>query len=348
MVRITTDSGQASGFIFETTDGGVAYVLTNFHVIEGAEQVEVRAADENDYIATVLGYDANKDLAVLEICCGVFEVLSIQDPQAIEVGAEVIAIGFPLGLEGSPTVTSGIVSALRYVERYQSWIIQTDAPINPGSSGGPLLFSTGEVAGVISSFVRDQRGVSIDGVSFAISWESVLDSLSSLREGKRVDLPTPAPTPSPTPEAAGWRAYTDPRHGYGIEFPSDWEMDNSDEARLDLVSPDGAAAVHVFMYDSPAASLEAWVQETIVSLREYHADLFEIIDQFIEEDEGGTGAAAILYRARTSPEFCTTLRSHLFVTAVEVSLVVETRVCEEFGEEYMPVLEGIVTSIFQE
>ncbi len=330
------------------TEGGGAYVLTNYHVVEDVEEVEVEVEGVSTYTATRLGFDAYKDLAVLEVCCGTFHALPLQDSDSIAVGAEVIAIGYPLGIAGSPTVTRGIVSAYRYDDNYRSWVIQTDTSINPGSSGSPLLLSNGEVAGINTFYIRDRNGTAIEGVNFAISSQSIRDSLPGLKEGEQISLPTPAPTPIPTQAGTGWQEYTHPHSGLALEVPTDWAIDGREEGRLDLVSPDGTAAVHVFMYDSPAASLEDWVQETIVSLREYHADLFEIIDQFIEEDEEGTGAAAILYRARTSPEFCTTLRSHLFVTAVEVSLIVETRVCEEFGEQFMPELERIVSSMFQE
>ncbi|MCY4365492.1 MAG: trypsin-like peptidase domain-containing protein [Chloroflexi bacterium] len=340
VVRIETDWGQATGFIVGITEGGGAYVLTNYHIVEDAKEVEVEGEEASTYTATRLGYDAYKDLAVLQICCGTFFALTLQGSDTIAVGTEVIAIGYPLGIAGSPTVTRGIVSAYRYDDDYRSWVIQTDASINPGSSGSPLLLANGEVAGINTFYIRDRNGTSIEGVNFAISSQSIRESLPRLKEGDQITLPTQA--------APEWHEYSHSHSGLALEVPTDWTIDGQEEGRLDLVSPDGTAAVHVFLYDSPAASLEAWVQETIVSLREYHADLFEIIDQFIEIDEDGNGAAAILYRARTSPEFCTTLRSHLFVTAVQVSLIVETRVCEEFEEELMPALERIVKSMLLE
>ena len=348
VVRITTDTGQASGFIVAIADDGGAYVLTNYHVVQDAEDVEVEVEGVSNYAASLVGYDAYKDLAVLEICCGTFYALPMQDSNAIPVGIEVIAIGYPLGIAGSPTVTRGIVSAYRYDDRYQSWVIQTDASINPGSSGGPLLLANGEVAGINTFYIRDGNGASVDGVNFAISSQSILGSLPGLKQGMRVALPTLAPTPNPTRAATEWQEYTYPHFGLAFEVPTDWTIENREEGRLDLLSPGETAAVHIFNFRTPAASLEAWVRETIVSLREYHEDLFEIIDQYIEESDDGAGAAAIVYRARTSPEFCTTLRSHLLLTAPEGSLIVETRVCEESGEEYLPVLERILRSVFRE
>ena len=330
------------------TEGGGAYVLTNYHVVEDLEEVEVEVEGVSTYTATRLGFDAYKDLAVLEVCCGTFHALPLQDSDSIAVGAEVIAIGYPLGIAGSPTVTRGIVSAYRYDDNYRSWVVQTDTSINPGSSGSPLLLLNGEVAGINTFYIRDRNGAAVEGVSFAISSQSIRDSLPGLKEREQITLPTPAPTPIPTQAGTEWQKYTHLHSGLALEVPTDWTIDDREEGRLDLVSPDGTAAVHFFVYDSPAASPEAWVQETIVSLREYYADLFEIISQYIEQDEDGNGAAAIFFRARISPEFCTTLRSYLFVTSVQASLIVETRACEEFHEEFWPELDHIVSSMFQE
>ena len=120
MVRANTDHGQASGFIIGTTDTGGAYIMTNYHVVEGAKTVEVQVHDTETCPATVLGYHGQKDLALLEICCGSFQALSLQETDAVTVGEEVIAIGYPLGIAGPPSVTSGIISAYRYNDERQS------------------------------------------------------------------------------------------------------------------------------------------------------------------------------------------------------------------------------------
>ncbi|MDE2939982.1 MAG: S1C family serine protease [Chloroflexota bacterium] len=343
-MRVNTDRGQASGFIAETTEAGRAYVLTNYHVVEEAVSVEVQVNEVDSYIGIILGYNALKDMALLEICCGTFHALPLRDTDALKVGAEVTAIGYSLGIAGSPTFTRGIVSAHRYDEAYRSWVIQTDASTNPGSSGGPLLLDSGKVAGINSFFVRDRNGVLVDGVSFAISSESIRESLPSLKLGERVDIPTPTPEPSPVPVVDDWQTYSHPRYGYTIEIPAGWTINDKEEGRLDLLSPGEYAAVHIFTFDSQAVSLEAWVEETIRTLREYNQELFEVTYRRIEEQENGTGVAAIIYWGRTSLEFCITYRTHMFIVLEGGGLTIESRMCKESIEEYEEVVARILKS----
>ena len=341
MVRISSGAGSGTGFIFETTDSGGAYILTNYHVIEAASRLEVSVNESTNLQPTVLGYNAYRDLAVLEICCGTFEALSLQGSPNVKPGEEVIAIGYPLGIAGGPTVSRGIVSNYRYDESYQAWLIQTDAPINPGNSGRPLLLSNGKVVGINTFIIREDQGVSVEGVGFAISGQSILASLDELKQGIIVDIPTPTPDP---PQDA-WQTYTDLTFGYAIDVPGDWTVDDSEGGRVNFVSPDEIAAVHIFTYESSTASVEQWMIETIEGLREYNKTLFEITRQSIEENEDGTGVAAIVYRGRTSPEYCATLRSHIFVVTPIQSLIFESRFCEEFGEKYATVVARIIKSI---
>ena len=230
MVRINTNSGNGTGVIFETTGNGRAFVLTNYHVVDEAHRIEVQISDGTGYSATLRGYDAYKDLAVLEICCSRFRSLPFKDATTLKSGSEVVAIGYPLGLFGSATVTRGIVSAVRYDSSHKSWVIQTDAPINPGNSGGPLLASSGEIVG-INTFSVDwsSSGRPIDGVGFAISEQSIRGVLQGLKSGSRVSFPTPTatpwptstPTPWPTPTRAlvTWRTYNNPIYCYSITVP---------------------------------------------------------------------------------------------------------------------------------
>ena len=198
VVRIETLDGSGSGVIFETTTQG-ALVVTNYHVIAESSQVEVVVAGET-YQATLLGYDAHKDLAVLEICCGQFQALVIRDAKDIaRPGTEVLAIGYALGLDGEASVTRGIVSGVRYNAKHSGWVIQIDAPINPGNSGGPLLLSSGEVIGINSYiFYEDAGRVLTEGVGFALAGQTVNVALDELKSGTRIALPTPTP-PTPTP-----------------------------------------------------------------------------------------------------------------------------------------------------
>ena len=205
VVRINTDSGNGTGVIFETTGNGRAFVLTNYHVIKGGHRIEVQVSDGTGYSATLRGYDAYKDLAVLEVCCSRFRSLPFKDATTLKSGSEVVAIGYPLGLFGSATVTRGIVSAVRYDSTHRAWVIQTDASINPGNSGGPLLSAAGEVVGINTyTFDWSDSGRPVDGVGFAISEQSIRGVLQGLKLGSTVSLPTPTatarPTPTPTPD----------------------------------------------------------------------------------------------------------------------------------------------------
>jgi serine protease Do len=156
-----------SGFIV-SRDG---YILTNNHVVEGADRVQVTMQDRRSFDARVIGRDPTTDVAVLKIDGKNFTTVSFGDDEKLRIGEWVLAIGNPLGLDF--TVTAGIVSAkgrgLAGLQRSQydiSDFIQTDAAINPGNSGGPLVNSRGEVIG-INSAIASQTGF-YSGYGFAI------------------------------------------------------------------------------------------------------------------------------------------------------------------------------------
>ena len=205
VVRISSYSGTGTGVIFDMV-GQTAYIVTNYHVVESQAFVDVTVRDSTTYRGTVLGVDTVRDLAVVSICCGSFTALAFGDAATLEIGDEVVAIGYALGLEGSATVTRGIVSAVRFDSRYGAQVIQTDAPINPGNSGGPLLSLDGKVVG-INTFGYDETrsGRPVEGVSFAISAATVQETLPALRAGSSELASTPVPTSRPTsaPSPAG-------------------------------------------------------------------------------------------------------------------------------------------------
>ncbi|MGH3023086.1 MAG: S1C family serine protease [Gaiellaceae bacterium] len=164
--------GQGSGFVYDAE----GHVVTNQHVVAGAESVSVRFWDGSTYDATVVGSDPSTDLAVVKVDApaDVFEPLALGDSTELEIGEGVVALGSPFGLEG--TVTSGIVSALhRQMQAPNDFTIndsiQTDAAINHGNSGGPLLNLAGEVVGVNAQIKSDSGGN--DGVGFAIPSSTV-------------------------------------------------------------------------------------------------------------------------------------------------------------------------------
>ena len=204
VVRIQSSSGTGSGVIFET-QGQTGYIITNHHVVEGSARVTVTVNDSTNYTGSVLGTDQIRDLAVVSICCGRFKSLPFGNAVVLEPGDEVVAIGYPLGLPGEATVTRGIVSAVRYDPAYRGDVIQTDAAINPGNSGGPMLSISGEILGINTfRYEQSQSGRPIEGLSFAISEQTVRQQIPTLRAGRPV--PTPAPTRRPTATPTPGRA----------------------------------------------------------------------------------------------------------------------------------------------
>jgi len=177
---------QGSGFVYDTS----GHVVTNAHVVENASSIQVRFPSGQTYDATVVGVDASTDLAVIDVDApsSAFTPLTLADSSALQVGQEVVAIGSPFGLEN--TVTSGIVSALdRSMEAPNGYTIngaiQTDAAINHGNSGGPLLDLEGRVVGVNSQIESDSGGN--DGVGFAVPSNTVKSIVSQLVAGGTVE-----------------------------------------------------------------------------------------------------------------------------------------------------------------
>ncbi len=172
---------QSMGSGFVISDDG--YIVTNNHVVEGAETVIVRFTDRQEYEADVVGLDERSDLALLKIDAEKLPTVALAKPDALEVGEWVLAIGSPFGLDYS--VTAGIVSAKGRslpTESGENYVpfIQTDVAINPGNSGGPLFNLDGEVVGV-NSQIFTRSGGSI-GLSFAIPVSVVSNVVAQLRE----------------------------------------------------------------------------------------------------------------------------------------------------------------------
>jgi S1-C subfamily serine protease len=171
--------GSGSGFVFDVQ----GHIVTNNHVVEGAERILVRFADDTTVEAELVGHDADSDLAVIRVDVPARQLRPVElgDSEALRVGQRAIAVGNPFGLE--QTMTTGIVSALGRVVRQESGfslpqLVQTDAAINPGNSGGPLLDSQGRVIGV-TTLIFSESG-SNAGVGFAVPVNTVARVVPSL------------------------------------------------------------------------------------------------------------------------------------------------------------------------
>ena len=184
---------QGSGFVYKKEDKK-GYILTNHHVIEGADEIKVVNNNDQSVTAKLLGSDELSDLAVLSIDeDAVMDVATFGSSEKVEVGDTVFTVGTPLGNEYKGTVTKGILSGKNRLVSVDTTtggsvmeVLQTDAAMNPGNSGGPLVNINGEVIGVNSlKLVEDE----IEGMGFAIPIELVQSELESLEQGKEIVRP---------------------------------------------------------------------------------------------------------------------------------------------------------------
>lgn len=178
--QTTQTASSGSGFIL-TEDG---YVVTNYHVVEGATTLTVITSDETEYAAKLVGYDESNDVAVLKIEAEGLPYVTLGSSDNLVVGDQVVAIGNPLG-ELTSTLTAGYVSAINRDVTTESAIInmiQTDAAINPGNSGGPLFNMKGEVIGITTAKYSGttSSGASIEGIGFAIPIDDVITLIDDL------------------------------------------------------------------------------------------------------------------------------------------------------------------------
>jgi S1-C subfamily serine protease len=183
---VATEGGTGSGCVLDTEGN----ILTNYHVIESADSLEVSLPDHTKYRAKVIGFDKQNDLAVIRLANvpkDRLHPITLGDSGALKVGQRVLAIGNPLGLQN--TLTTGIVSSLgRRIKTEDGTlvdnVIQTDAAINPGNSGGPLLNTAGEMIGINTSIFTIRGGGSI-GIGFAIPANAIRRVVTELiRDGR--------------------------------------------------------------------------------------------------------------------------------------------------------------------
>ena len=190
------EAGTGSGVVYKK-DNGKAFIVTNHHVIDGASTIEVTLADGTKQNAKLLGSDVWTDLAVLEVeATDISTIAEFGDSDALKPGEPIMAIGNPLGLQFSGSVTKGIISGLeRTIEidvnndgivDWNAEVIQTDAAINPGNSGGALVNILGQVVGINSMKIAEQ---SVEGIGLAIPINAVLPIIEDIEQYGEVKRP---------------------------------------------------------------------------------------------------------------------------------------------------------------
>jgi len=170
VVSVLTDDGQGSGAVY--SDDG--YIVTNYHVVKTATDIEVLFSDGSRVDAVLIGADAVNDVALLRVGLSNLNELDFGNSNDVKIGQKVVALGNPLGL--SFTVTEGIVSAKdRIIIEGAAGLIQTDVAVNPGNSGGPLLNKEGEVIGIVNA-----KLAGYEGLGFAIPSNIVVSDIDSI------------------------------------------------------------------------------------------------------------------------------------------------------------------------
>jgi S1-C subfamily serine protease len=182
----STMQGQGSGLLIDK-DG---YILTNNHVVEGASTVKVKISSSNIVEAKVLGTDTAKDLAIVKVDAAAVSgitPLSFGDSAGLKIGQMAIAVGNPYGLDD--TVTVGVISGLNRSIGDLNGMIQTDAALNPGNSGGPLLDANGVVIGINTAIETGSTGTGAHGIGFAVPSNVVKGVLDQLKAGTNIATP---------------------------------------------------------------------------------------------------------------------------------------------------------------
>jgi serine protease Do len=252
-----------SGFII--SDDG--YILTNNHVVKGADKVLVRLIDRREYEAEVIGQDPRSDLALLKIDADDLPVVKLAAPEDIEVGEWVMAIGSPFGFDYS--VTAGIVSATGRTSFHDSYVpfIQTDVAINPGNSGGPLFNLDGEVVGINTIIVTRSGGYM--GLSFAIPMSVAMDVVEQLKSKGEV--------------SRGW---------LGVEIQ---DVSRQLAESFGLRQASGAAVTRI-VPDGPAEAAGLAVGDIILSFDGYDVELSSDLPHLVGSTKAGSKVAVKVFR----------------------------------------------------
>ena len=279
---VSSANGQSksagSGFIW-SADG---YVVSNFHVVDGATSITVVAHDGKEYAATLVGGDLTNDICLLKVEAQNLRPASIGSSSDMVVGDRVVAIGNALG-ELKSTLTVGYVSAIDRVvttEGSQINMIQTDAAINSGNSGGPLLNMNGEVIGITTAKYSGTTtsGASIEGIGFAIPMDDVIGMLEDLRD-----------------------------HGYITGGYMGIEVTNVDQTDANLYGLPMGVLVHKVYAGSCAEKGGVKAQDILVELGGYSIDNMSDLTRALRKFDAGDTVSVVVYRSSAGGEVVLTL-----------------------------------------
>ena len=182
-----------SGFIYKK-ENDISYILTNYHVIEGGQNYSVTLSNDIELEATYINGDKYYDMAVLKVNSNdITKIAKLGESSLVELGDSVFAVGSPLGKDYMGTITKGIISGINRMvsvkidnSTYLMEVMQTDAPINSGNSGGPLCNIKGEVIGISSSKIKE---TGVEGLGFAIPIDIIKAILDDIENGKTIERP---------------------------------------------------------------------------------------------------------------------------------------------------------------
>ena len=322
LVQIITPSASGSGFAV-SNDG---LIVTNAHLIGEYDTVTVRSLGGWSHTGVVRGRDEDLDLAVVKVATpGFIKALPLGEASRVRVGDTVIALGFPLSdqLGDGYTVTTGVVSSRRIVG--MAMRIQTDAAINLGSSGGPLVNSAGEVIGVNTATFEGYQGI-----SFAVSIDDVKDNLHALASEQNTQAPI----------GGEFRAYYNEACQYSLRVPSKWRnAGENDRCRISLERYEGddlVGSIHVWDYplgdEETLDEFSAWWSESLAERGSgwKSIDIINSEKSTVERNGIRQDQYVINYNWQQSANHCAAFGTDLIVVSVDqrTALIFSTSVCD--------------------